>query len=112
MIQEVSYKHGCPNPSFVSKHKLSSQSHPAEIIDVFVPFHTNKYNKTNRGEFPSIKAWTKYTNAKAILANVGQLGAFSMSEICQHLGVYILNGLNPSSSVDGGILLLDWKLFS
>jgi hypothetical protein len=83
------------------KHKLSSQSHPAEILDIFVPFHNNKYNKTNKGEFPYIEAWTKYTNAKAILANAGQPGMsypkfkpYSMSEICQHVGAYILNGPN------------------
>jgi hypothetical protein len=106
-IEEVPYKHSHPNPSFVSKHKLSSQSHPANILDAFVPFHTNKYSKTSRGGFPSIEAWTKYTNVKAILVNSGQPGMiypkfkpFSMSEIHQHLGVYILNGLNPYPSVE------------
>jgi hypothetical protein len=106
-MHEVPYKHGRLSPSFVSKHKLTSQSHPSEILDVFVPFHTNTYNKTTRGEFLSIEDWTKYTNTKAILANAGQPGTiypkfkpFTMSEIRQHLGLYILNGLNPSPSVE------------
>jgi hypothetical protein len=96
-IEEVPYKHDHPNLSFVSKHKLSSQSHPAEILDVFVPFHTNKYSKASRGEFPSkLKLGrSKYTNAKAILANAGQLG----NDVFQVQAFFNVSNLSSSQSV-------------
>jgi hypothetical protein len=103
--EAVTRKKGGPDPAFVAKHKLTVHSHPADFLEVFIPYKTNPYNTTC--EHPSIQTWTKYTNAKAIMSQAGEGGAiypdykpFSMHELRQHLGLYIFNGLNPSPGVE------------
>jgi len=105
--REIPYEKGRPDPNFVKKQKLTCNAHPSVFFDIFVPFKTNTYNRAGRGEFPSIAAWTKYTNSKAMLANAGPGGQvypdfrpFTMREIRQHLGIYILQGLNPSPRIE------------
>jgi hypothetical protein len=93
--REIPYEKGRPDPHFVKKQKLTCDAHPSVFFDIFVPFKTNEYNRAGRGEFPSIAAWTKYTNSKAMIANAGPGGQvypdfrpFTMREIRQHLGLW------------------------
>jgi hypothetical protein len=46
--REDPYEKGHPNPNFVKKHKLTSDSHPAELFDIFVTYKTNEYNRAAR----------------------------------------------------------------
>jgi hypothetical protein len=94
-----------PNPAFVKKHKLTIHSHPADFAEVFVPYQKNPYDGAD--EHPSFQALANYTNSKAIMLQAGKGGAvypdfkpFAMHEIRQHLGLYVLNGLNPSPRVE------------
>ncbi len=96
---------GGPNPAFVKKHKLSIHSHPADFAEVFVPYQKNPY--AGAVEHPSFQAWANYTHSKAIMSQAGKGGAvypdfksFAMHEIRQHIGLYVLNGLNPSPGVE------------
>jgi hypothetical protein len=64
-------------------------------------------SREGRVEYPSFQTWTKYTNAKAMISQAGRGGTkypdfkpFSMQEIRQHLGLYVLNGLNPLPGVE------------
>jgi hypothetical protein len=95
---------GRPNPAFVKKHRLSTNSHVLRMSSC----HTKQTNTTTRKfEHPSFQTWTRYTNAKAMMSQAGQGRAiyedfkpFLMHEICQHLGLYIFNGLNPLPRVE------------
>jgi hypothetical protein len=99
-----------PDPKFVKKHKLSVDSTPTEFVEVFIPYFVSEYNGKPKKDrvYPSIQTWTEYTNKKAMLACAGKEGAiyeedwrpFSMKEIRQHLGLYILSGLSPSPHVE------------
>ncbi len=55
----------------------------------------------------TISDWCTYSNKKALLCNAGQKGDvypeytnFSPSEIKSFLGLYLLNGLNPSPQIN------------
>ena len=110
LTESVLRKKGMPDPEFVKKHRLSVESTPTEFVEVFIPYFLNPYNgkpKANR-VYPSIQTWTEWTNKKAMLACAGAEGAiyekdwhpFTMKELRQHLGLYILNGLSPSPHVE------------
>lgn len=80
------------------KHHLTKHSDPVEFMDAFFPIQ-NPYD-ANAFSFAQI---TTYTNLKASVANAGKGGTcyqdfkpFTVKEIRQHLGLYVLNGLNPS----------------
>ena len=93
---------GRPCLKWLDKHKLSTESPPTAWLDALMRIDGdgNNYPET------IISKWTSWTNAKAILANVGLGGnyanfePFNTNEIKKHIGIYILNGLNISSCVD------------
>jgi hypothetical protein len=94
------------DPAFVKKDNHSINSHPADFAEVFIPFKLNPHNNRD-AEHPSVQTSTPYTNAKAMMLQAGEGGTiyqdfkpFSMHKICQHLGLYIFNRLNPSPQVE------------
>ena len=89
------------------KHKLSNNSHPVDFMAVFLPLEINLYSTPNI-ERPSFQMLAGWTNLKTIPAGVGLNGTcykdykpFNAHEIQQHLGLYILNGLDPAQ---------EWKI--
>ena len=95
---------GCVSPEAMKKYKLSPETTPSEYLEIFLAAEKNPYT-TKKEEFPSIKQFTKWTNAKALLAGAGdtcypQFKNFTTKEVQQHLGLYMLNGLAPSPRVE------------
>ena len=97
---------GEPKESFLTQHNLTKDSHPAEFVEAFLPLKVNKYkNKTNI-PYMSLTECQQWTNMKALLANAGSedcykdFKPFTVKEIQQQLGLYILNGISPSPTMD------------
>lgn len=83
---------------------LDASSHPAEFMELFLPFDTNQKDD-RQNKFPSFATWASWTNTKAIMAGAGdscykEFKPFSRHEIRQHFGLYILQGLSPSPSIE------------
>ena len=116
VYEEVIRKKGIVDPNFMMKHKISSQSLPHKIVEVFMPLNKqrgrglfptgeNKKAPKFRGDFETICIWT---NAKAHLAGAGKGGSyyypdfvdFTPYEIRQHFAVYIHQSLSPAPQVE------------
>ena len=80
-MKESVYKNGIPVRSVLQKNNLGSESHPADFVNVFLPFQKNPYRSKNN-LFYSIELFTKWTNQKAILAGAGD-GGISYSDLRQ-----------------------------
>ena len=97
---------GEPKSSFLTKHKLNKDSHPAEFVEAFLPLRANKYKNKDNTPYISLAEWQQWTNMKALLASAGtddcykDFKPFTVKEIQQQLGLYILNGLSPSPTMD------------
>ena len=98
---------GQVNPNFIYKHGITNKSTPDEYAELFLPFRKNNPSGKEWISFEQIQMWT---NLKASLAGAGPGGTcykefkpFSVTEIRQYFGLYILQGLNPSPQIE-------WKL--
>ena len=87
-------------PHFVKDFNITPATKPEEYMDILLPF---KKNVVLGKEYISFQQITSWTNLKAELAGAGPDGTchkdfkrFSVNEIRQHFGLYVLQGLNPS----------------
>ena len=85
------------------KFRLSASTAPRDFVDIFLPDKSQIYDGKH---YFSIEQITKWTNQKAMLAGAGTSSTypdfkpFTSTEIRQHLGIYILNGIAPSPTVE------------
>ena len=91
---------------FLDKHGLSNHSAQAYFVSPFLHFKSNGYS-THRKEQISFDFFARWTNLKATLAGAGEGGScyydckpFSARELRQHFGLYLFNGLAPSTRVE------------
>jgi hypothetical protein len=111
---------GRANDAFLKAHNLDKDSSPVEFAEAFLPmFKATKAPVPNpredpvikvknlHGRFFSMEEAARVTNIRAERAFVGEAtykykweGPFSVKEIRQFLGLYVMNGLGPSPSLD------------
>jgi hypothetical protein len=70
-----------------------------KFVEAFLPIFDDSYKETKC----SIERWCKYTNLKAMLSFAGEKNypypdfkPFTVSELKQHLALYVVKGLCPS----------------
>ena len=104
IYEDRTHTESLPNIEFIESHGINTTSHPADWFNVLMLRSTRRQDKNG---VTSIADFTSFTNKKAYLYNAGSGGTqypdfkeFSVDEIMQHLGVYILNGISPSPQVD------------
>ena len=92
------------NLEFLESHGINKTSHSAVWFNVLMPHCTRRQDKNG---VTSIADFTSFIKKKSYLYNIGSGGTqypdfkeFSVDEIMQHLGAYILNGLSPSPQVE------------
>ena len=93
---------GCINPAFKYNNKLSADSKPWEIADTFIPYEHAKKNMDNSLSFSQVTEWTtiKATSADAgSTMYVDNWKPFAVTELRQHVGLYVSQGLAPSLRV-------------
>lgn len=90
------------NIDFIVKHRLGTNSHPAEWFGAFFPV-----KKMNRNDKFSVEQMTTWTNSKARAYNAGPGGTnyptftdFTVNEIKKFNALYLLNGLCPRPNMD------------
>jgi hypothetical protein len=111
---------GRANDAFVKAHNLDKDSSPVEFAEAFIPmFKANKPPKPNpkkdpvidvqnqHGRYFSMEEAARVTNIRAERSFVGEAtykdkweGRFSVKETRQWLGLWVLNGISPSPSLD------------
>jgi hypothetical protein len=97
---------GRANPDFLKKHFLDKDSLPVEFAEVFIPMFTNPVKDKDGVNHISMQDMANWINIKAYKSFAGEATCsdlsyvFSIKEIRQWLGVYILNGLSPSPSIE------------
>mgnify|MGYP000036765968 CR=1 FL=1 len=97
---------GGPKQCFLQKHGLTKDSLPIEIAEAYFPMYENKYKDENGDAMLSMEYLTRNTNMRANLAFAGEAtcedwsGPFTVKEMRQHLGLYVMNGLSPSPSLE------------
>jgi hypothetical protein len=111
---------GRANDAFLKAHNLDKDSSPVEFAEAFLPMfkNTNPWKANPKkdpvidvqnlhGRFFSMEECARVTNIRAERAFVGEatyrdqfMTRFSVKEIKQFLGLYVLNGLSPSPSLD------------
>ena len=103
IYEDRTHTESLPNLEFLESHGINTASHPDDWYNVLMTRSTRRQDKNG---VTSIADFTSFTNKKAYMYNVGSGGnqypdfkEFSVDEIMQHLGVYILNGLSPSPQV-------------
>jgi hypothetical protein len=101
--EKVVRKKGTMDPKFKKNHKLTSLSSPEEFFNAVLPLKNNMHNGK---EYLSFDLLTKWTNTKAILAGAGlgtcypEFTPFTINEIRQHIGLYVLYGLSPCPRIE------------
>ena len=97
LFEKVRQK-GRPCNSWLQKHNLNEDSHPLDWLVAFL--------KKPNGRGTIFNDWISWTNANGILTNCGAVGGlyptwkpFSIKEIQQFVGVYILDGLSISPQI-------------
>ena len=98
--------------SWLEKHGLNPHSQPWEFVESLLRTDLSGVDK-KRTLFDD---WASWTNAKAILGNVGNGGAyrsftdFHVDEIKKFVGLYCINGLNISPRIEYkfGSQEVDW----
>eukprot|EP00956_Cyclotella_meneghiniana_P034869 scaffold109003_cov36-Cyclotella_meneghiniana.AAC.1 len=107
---------GGPSAAFLLKHQLDEHSHPMDWFTALMPL-TQSTNIEDAGAANvtgdkvtkfSVANWAAYSNLKATIVNAGQRGhifdgkykAFSPSDIMKMMGVLIIDGLNPSPTLE------------
>ena len=94
---------GCINPEFKRKNKLSAVSKPWEIADSVIPYEHAKRCADNCFSFAQTTEWT---NLKATSAGAGSTmyvddrKPFTVTELRQRFGLYVLQWLAPSPCVE------------
>jgi len=98
---------GRPNAEFLHSHHLNKDSLPVEFVEAFFPMYTNKELDENGEPYLSMEYLAKNTNMRATLAFAGEAtydhqwsGPFSVKELRQYLGLYVINGLSPSPGLE------------
>jgi len=95
-------KKGRPKQSFLQKHKLTSDSHPAEWFGALLPDSVAPSDGKNG---VCLDQWTTFTNLKAFLAQAGTkiysgtFTPFTTPEIKRFIGLLLIHGLSPSPRV-------------
>ena len=100
IYEDLTHTESLPSIYFLESHGIRTTSHPADWYNILMPRSTHRqYNNW----VTSIADFTSFTNKKAYLYNAGSGGnqypnfkEFSVDEIMQHIGVYILNSLSLS----------------
>ena len=91
--------------SFVRKHKLAIDSSPVHWFNAFLPIS----NKDAGVSSYSIQHSLIWTNTRAHMESAGVAGvggkytdfqSFTLPELMQHIGLYLLQALSPSPQVD------------
>jgi hypothetical protein len=103
VLETVVRTEGRANMDWLVKNKLTADSLPDKWIE---PLLQDKKKPNDPKSVVTIADWCTYSNTKAILSNAGQKGglypeftSFSPSEIKSFIGLYLLNGLNPSPQI-------------
>ena len=87
---------------FVRKHKLNVESSPVHWFQAFLPVSNRDIGS---GSY-SLQHCLMWTNTRATLESAGIGGkysdftSFSLPELMQHIGLYLLQALSPSPQVD------------
>ena len=97
-----------PKIEFLEEHGLNVDSSPQEWFKAFLPIYDGKTNNPTHPNTPYwTHHWANFTNKKAVMLGAGVQGgvyptfkAFSYLEIKRFIGLYILQGLNPSPQVE------------
>ena len=99
---------GGPKAEFLHNNGLTVDSLPQDWLKAFLPLHdgTSCYPEREKEGCFSHK-WARFMNMKAVQMGVGVQGGcylsfvpFSYVEIEQFIGLYILQGHNPSLQVE------------
>jgi len=100
LMETVVREEGRAKKDWLEKNGLTMSSSPEEWIRPLLP---DKKKPSDPKHVVSIANWCTYSNTKAMMMNAGQKGGvypeftpFSPQEIKHFLGLYLLNGLNPS----------------
>ena len=95
MTETYVIKKGTVNSEFIEAHNLTSYSHPAEVIALFLPLNENPYS-TEKNPLPTFQLLVKWTNLKANLVDAGtdvscyqDYKPFSALDLLQHMGLNI-----------------------
>ena len=97
---------GCANPQMIKKYGLNKHSIPTEFVEPFFPFHEHRIG--NKKGF-SVALLCEWTNIKAVkLSNGGEhyknynhnRDYFVPKDVRQMLGLYVLNGISHSPSIE------------
>ena len=92
---------GGPRLDWIKANKLNCNSTPQDWFAAFLP---EKRKQGDEMKF-SMENWCQCSNQKAQQANAGtecykDFVPFSPTDIQMQLGLYILNGINPSQQVE------------
>ena len=106
IMEEKIRNEGTANPEFLRKHKLSRHSIPTEFVEPLFPWHEHKINNNKAFSMALLCEWT---NVKAVkLSNGGEhhknynhnRDYFTPKDVRQMLGLYVLNGIAHSPSIE------------
>ena len=118
MEERVNIKGG-PKADFLLEKGLNESSRPQDWFNAFLPIFDRKgKNPQNVNTQFWTHKWAFWTNQKAISCSVGVPGGvypsstpFSYLEIEHFLGLYILQGLNPSPQIEIKFYSQQWIQF-
>ena len=92
---------------FITANNLHAESSPQDWFKAFLPIHNGSVKNPHQSNNCWTHRWAMFTNTKALSRGAGVEGGiystfqpFSHLEIEQFIGLYILQGLNPSLKVD------------
>ena len=92
---------------FITANNLHAESSPQDWFKAFLPIHDGSAKNPHQSNNCWTHRWAMFTNTKALSMGAGVEGGiystfqpFSYLEIEQFIGLYILQGLNPSPKVD------------
>lgn len=92
--------------SFLERHNLTKDSSAVEFAEAFFPMCENPFLDSNGDHMLSMQHLARNTNARAAQAFAGEAtydewaGDFSIKEMRQFLGLYVLHGLSPSPGLE------------
>jgi hypothetical protein len=89
-----------PNILFLHKNNINEHSHPAEWVNLFLP-----WKKDNKNEaLLDMETIANHTNMRiacstASIRRAKTVKPFTVDEVMKHFGLFMLNGLNPSPNI-------------